>query len=229
MRYENLREVFPESVTEIELRKIVNGIARIHKLTEEMVMPSKNEHQDEQVEKLEGRIHIDWSSLEIMPILVQGPIVTQLTQEEIEVIKKIDETAAPIVKISKNHACLKEAVVHGVLGLTHARFLPNGEVYFFDFADRGRVPVVMELAVLILEFSELAPEEYENKKRIILDEYQKVNPLGTKDLELLEPKIISRLLSTIMYLCYRSAVENNSEYVHYFRSRIEKLRRFLKE
>lgn len=229
MRFEKLREISSETVTEEELRKIVNGIATIHRLLENFSLPNKYESenidsQKDSEEKKEEEIQIDWSVKEIYPLLIKSPMKDRFTSAELEEIKILDKKANEIMSKSKDTSDLKKSVIHGDMGLTHARFLLNGEVYFFDFADRGYKPIVNELATFLLEF---VNENFEKTKNIIIDEYQKTNPLSQKDLDALEGNMISRIIGTGMYLCYRSMAEKSDNYLDSIKNRIELLRKFL--
>lgn len=170
------------------------------------------------------KFQIDWSIKEIYPLLIRTPMRDSFTPVELEEIKLLDKKANEAISKSNDSSRLKQSVIHGDMGLTHARFLPNGEVYFFDFADRSYKPVVVEIANLLLEFVD---NDFEKTKSIVIDEYQSTNPLSQQDLEALEGRMISRIIGVGMYFCYRSMVENSVNYLPGIRNKIELLSRFV--
>lgn len=104
---------------------------------------------------------------------------------------------------------LKKTLIHGDMALHHAPFLPNHEVYLYDFADRSWSTVIDELAILaahLYTVEEIDFSRWEQLTDWMFRGYTSVATLTAEDYAAFQPMLIHRLLDELTYLWDLSAV-----------------------
>lgn len=124
------------------------------------------------------------------------------TSEELKKIESVDQNACEFLhSLSKNiFEPLQQSILHGDINLGHARFLPNGEVFFLDFGDRIHGPIAYELATLrvgLFRKEDISFEKLDELYQSFLDGYMRYNPLSPTDIQSVSFLSIKRALDEI--------------------------------
>lgn len=104
---------------------------------------------------------------------------------------------------------LKKTLIHGDMALHHAPFLPNREVYLYDFADRSWSAVIDELVILAAHLYTIEEIDFSRWEQLIdwmFRGYTSVATLTVEDYAAFQPILIHRLLDELTYLWDLSAV-----------------------
>lgn len=128
-------------------------------------------------------------------------------------LRKIRSDAIHYLRQQKLDEELTKTVLHNDLGLGHLQFLPNGEVYIFDFSDFEYGPISLELGVLFFNFyreGELTIEEWRSMIEEFLAIYTKTVSLTDNDKKAINIFTVSRMLEHIRYLDRMSIKEGHS-------------------
>lgn len=98
---------------------------------------------------------------------------------------------------------LAKTLIHGDMALHHAPFLPNQEVYFYDFADRSWAAVIEELVILaahLYTVEDIGFARWEELMDWMFEGYTAQSVLDAKDYAAFKPILIHRLLDELSYL-----------------------------
>ena len=104
---------------------------------------------------------------------------------------------------SVDESALRRCLVHNDLAPKHSRFLRNGKVYFFDFADRGLGPVSWDLAGMIGSLywsADISFRRWEHLRNLFLEAYLWESSLPRRDQAAITPMMLSQLIGTARYL-----------------------------
>ena len=192
MRLERLRRCRPTSIGAEELIKIAQTVARMHAALREY-------HVRDRLFDATSPEPVNGAYAK----LSASPNSDAFDSAELASLEALDQRMVRYVLDSQSKDQLTGSVLHGDLHLEHAQFLPDGEVYLFDFGDRTRGPVAHELAVTLgylYSAEDVSFERWEELKRWLLSGYTSVQELTPADLNALRPLIIHRLLKEIAFL-----------------------------
>ena len=195
MRFEELKRSSPSIITDQELASIAGDIGKMNKVLQEF--PGREKVEPTNVTKKEDWITNNWQTF------LNSKNRDEFTDEEVEKIKLLNERMVGFLDIPLEDGGLTISVLHGDLGLEHARFLPDGRVYFFDFSDYSRGPIVWELATFIQNLYREGPitiERWKEMYKVTLDAYQEELALSSSDISNLPKIMLLRILKDIAYL-----------------------------
>lgn len=191
MKQEKLRMIAADTAKEKELRRIAQDMAKMHQVLRNYPRKESFKKSIEDPDLMRE----DW---ETYHRIIASPLGASFTKGELAMVKATDESIVEYMR--KNYPPeLKEfSVIHGDLALEHAQFLPDGSVYFFDFADTAWGPIARELAVFFVRLytSPVGPatfERWEKLKEWALEGYQSVNSLSEVDIKAIGAMMIKRL------------------------------------
>jgi len=199
MRFEDLLMRTPSTVTQAELSKIARETARMHKvllgypnkgfLTTEKLSADERSGEEETISAYEA--------------LMQSVHAEKFSKEQLEKFAEADFKMEEFIKTNTPILPLTESIIHADLSLEHAQLLPDGNVYFFDFADRSWGTVAQELATfttMLYQWEDISFQKWEELRRWLIDGYQTIKPLTNNDLRAIPQKALIRLLGANKYL-----------------------------
>ena len=192
MRLEKLRKCTPSSISAPELKLIAKTAAQIHERLQDY--PDKDQSFD-----LLSRP----PAAEAYEKFAASPLAAELTSAERARLREINGKMVDYVRRNPPNGFLGKSLLHGDFTLEHAQFLPNGEVYLFDFADRWWGPIVYGLAVPLAHFyseDNISFGRWEELKHWFLEGYTSERKLTLEEEAALNPALIVRLLNEIAYL-----------------------------
>lgn len=128
--------------------------------------------------------------------------------------KRMEEVAA-----APRQLPLTVSVLHGDLGLEHVRLIGANArtaegVYFFDFSDFARGPVIFDLAIMVSRLyweSDISLSRWDLLRDWLCDGYASTSTLGENDWDAFEAALIERLLIEVRFL-NRVALKTNAPY-----------------
>jgi Ser/Thr protein kinase RdoA (MazF antagonist) len=126
MKLNQLRRAWASEIDQKEIEAIGRELAKIHKALTKFPGRKKIENrfyppQKEDEAKRPFEIFCQWT-------VWTKPELAKLAEEEMKMYRYLADKPLP-----QN---LPQTIIHADLGLEHAQFLENGQVYFFDFSDR---------------------------------------------------------------------------------------------
>lgn len=135
--------------------------------------------------------------------LMQSVHAEKFSKEQLERFAGVDEGMEEYIKTHSPTPPFTESIIHADLSLEHAQLLPDGNVYFFDFADRTWGPVAQELATFLTMFyqwEDISFHKWEELRLWLIEGYQTVTLLTENDLSAIPQKALIRLLGACKYL-----------------------------
>lgn len=198
MRFETLRQCHAGNVSELELLCIARTQAKMHMILREY-------SKDAQFAKVPPYRPTNRAYVK----LLDSPFAAALNKEELSTITVVDRKMVDYAKGFKQVGNLTASTLHGDMRLEHAQFLPSGEVYLFDFADRSWGLVAHGLAVTLAHFycdEEISFERWEQLRDWLLKGYTSICALTDDDIAAIKPLLVMRLLDEITYLSIRAKV-----------------------
>lgn len=199
MRFEKLRVCTPSTVTQKELIKIASETAKMHKVL--LGYPNK---EILKYKKLPAEEWVDKDNPKsAYEALIQSVHAQKFTKKKLKKFSKADSKMEEFIKMHAPSLSLTESIIHADLALEHAQLLPDGNVYFFDFADRSWGAVTQELATfmtMLYQWEDISFQKWEELCQWLLDGYQTLAPLAENDLHAIPQKALIRLLGACKYL-----------------------------
>ncbi|MDO8657308.1 MAG: phosphotransferase [Candidatus Levybacteria bacterium] len=196
MQFEELRLTHSSSVTQNEIEKIASTMARMHQALENY--PRKENLYKSNLmspNKLQ-----EWGSYEQ---LIKSLNKKEFSSEELAHIRESDSKIIDYLKRNFPPQAVNYSILHNDIALEHAQFLPDGEVYFFDFADRSYDPISFELAVFLTHLfrsDNISYTRWEELQTWVINGYQSVRKLPQVDLDAIKPFILRRIEGELWYL-----------------------------
>ena len=197
MRLERLKRLSPSEITLPEVELLAETVAQMHKIFQ--TYPRKD-----QIAKM---------SLPLSPSVVSdgfddlifSPNVKVFHENELETLRITDERLVSYIKMQtiSTPTPLKESILHGDLSLGHARFLPDGSIYLFDFSDFSFGPIIWELATMLSYFYKEGGVSIGRWLEIgshFFNQYKRHMSLTSNDIDALHYCLIDRLLFEIRTL-----------------------------
>lgn len=194
MKYEDLKEASPSTVSREEVIKVGKAIASLHKTALDYREKNKLDTKGISAAKIPEDAYETFS---------KSVNASEYAPEELEDIKQLIANMITFLKENPIPDDLTKSVLHGDMAFEHAQFLPNGEVYFFDFGDRWYGPVIQDLAVMVENLyqpEDISFERFEQLKDWLLEGYLSVNNLTSEELEFIKPLVVMRNLIASNYL-----------------------------
>lgn len=199
MKLEKLRRVSVSTITTLEINSIADIMAHMHIVLQSY--PRKRKI---------ASIHIP-KSLSIksqgFKDLLSSPNSSFFSKKELSIISKIESRLESYIKNNNKSHFLKKTVLHGDLSLGHMQFLPNGEVYLFDFSDFSFGPIVWDLSTLFIYFykeGEISLKKWRILTRRFIYRYKQSLLLNKEDISAFKFFLLDRLLFEIRTLNYIS-------------------------
>jgi Ser/Thr protein kinase RdoA (MazF antagonist) len=121
-------------------------------------------------------------------------------------IKEFDSSEKEMFSYLDKHpqfSNLPETVIHADLGLEHTLYLPNDDVYFFDFADRIVNPKIDDVATFLAMLyggEDIDLKKWEELKTIFLTSYNQVNPINEDETSNMNRFMMTRMMGANQYL-----------------------------
>ncbi len=199
MRFEDLRMCTPSTVTQDVLTKIASETAKMHKIL--LGYPNKEILKNKQLPAEKGAEKDEPKSA--YEALVQSVHLKKFSKEQLKKFAEVDSKMEEFIKTHTPSLPLTESIIHADLALEHVQLLPDGNVYFFDFADRSWGAVAQELATfmtMLYQWEDIAFQKWEELSQWLLNGYQTVTPLTSNDLQAIPQKALIRLLGACKYL-----------------------------
>lgn len=197
MRYETLTRYPASALSKEQLNKIASTIAHMHKVL--MVYPRK-----EHVRKsIHDAMAIYNHSMKDFDRFLTSPNAKSLYLQDHERLRKIRTDAINYLQKQKLAENLTRSVLHNDLALGHLLFMPNNDLYIFDFSDFEYGPVALDLGVLFFNFyreGDLTIEEWRSMIKDFLSIYTKIVPITQNDKKAIDIFTVSRMLEHIRYL-----------------------------
>ncbi len=194
MRHEEIREPKPTTITQDELENIARTVAKMHNVLKDY--PNRD--------KLIEKDHIPTQlPVDALQLLMDSPNKNVFTANEIQRLKELDVKMVDYLKNNPVPTNLSETVLHGDLTFGHAQLLPNGEVYFFDFADRWYGPIAHELGILtenLYRPEDITYERFEQLRDWLLTTYAAEVKLTPEDYKAMTPFILRHTMEAVRYL-----------------------------
>jgi len=179
MKYEELTVLSLESITREEMIKVAKAIAKMSKVA--MDYSNKFNIPIEKVSDVPK---------DLIDNLLVSPNKSEFNDQEIEKIIASYKAVQEYLKQNPiNFEELTKTVLHSDLMLNHTPLLPNGEVYFFDFADRWFGPVVWDLAIMLNNLYRggvISVERWEELQRWFFEGYTPEIELTQSDYKVLK-------------------------------------------
>jgi Ser/Thr protein kinase RdoA (MazF antagonist) len=228
MEMEDLRFAGPASVQKEDLESIVRTVARMHQclrlyrynddpppkgITQHhRVITNAAKHLVRSAARIYQPVRKSSQSLRFTirhglvgyDFLVVSPGARLFTRDYLDGIRILDMEMKAYLGEQSVSSPLSESLIHGDLALQHMPFLPNGDVYLFDFGDRSRGTVAEELAGMFVSFyidDAITFDRWERLKEWTLNGYNSQFPLTRGDVVAIMPFIMRRLLVGITYSC----------------------------
>ncbi len=194
MKHEDLRMVTPGTISNQELRAIAQQTAKMH----QVLRGYPN------IEVIRNRQKVGRTEAERKPIdVVAESRARSFSQQQLDKFRAIEDKMMSYLKSHPIIGTLSETIIHADLSLEHTRFLPNGEVYFFDFADRKWGSIAEELGTFVetlYQWEDVSFEKWEELKTVFLEAYFDANKLTDLDKRAIEGRILIRAMGAIRYL-----------------------------
>lgn len=197
IKFEDLRECTPPTIKRHELIILAKTVAKMHQILKKSPCFEKYIKESLLAEKPEVLTTGAYSTF------IKSPNAEIFNQDELKQIEVLDQKMVKYAKIHLLRSNLSHSIIHGDLALEHAQFLSNGEVYFFDFADRSWAPIALDLAILLVHLyrvEDIPFERWEKLKSWVISGYTSVNELTPEDHAAIKPLMIYRLLDEIKWL-----------------------------
>ena len=195
MVHQDLRRVYPNNIRKQELIKISQEIAKMNKILQS--------YPDVKITKEQDNLHKHIDSLSWFEVFTDSPNSKIYNGKEIEHLKTLNQQMYEYYSNNIPGKNLTESIIHGDLALGHTRFLPNNEVYFFDFTDFAYGPVSQEIAVFLNNLyreNGISFEKWEEFRKIVLNTYSSEMSINKHDLKAIIPLIVRRISGEILYL-----------------------------
>ncbi len=228
MKLEDLRFAGPSSVQKEELQSIARTVAKMHQCLRlyhhnenpqpggitlhrravinaakhfvrsavKMYQPFREPSRSSRFIIREGLVGYD--------MLVTSSGARLFTGEDLSRIRTLDLEMKAYLAEHSVETPLRESLIHGDLALQHTPFLPDGNVYLFDFGDRSLGTVAEELAGMLVSFytdDVITFDRWERLKEWTLNGYGSQFQLTQGDSAAIMPFIVRRLLVGITYSC----------------------------
>jgi len=194
-------------VTKSELFKIGSETAKLHKVIRKYPYLTKK--------KINGT-----KSQSAFKAFTQCINSNSFTKKQLSTFSLTDANLVKIANSQDVELPLTETFLHADLALEHARILSNGEIYFFDFADRKWGSVSEELATFIsmlYQWEDISFDKWRELKTVFLDGYQSVTTLTANDYEAVPAYIAVRILRSTRYLSILTKDEPSTHVVNWIR------------
>lgn len=200
MKLEVLKELDSNTVTEEELRLVGQTIGKIHRVC-----------TDYQILKAENSVitypEINWENFSILK-LISDSSLKDFFQNKINELEEIDEDIKR--NFTQDYMNLTYSIIHGDLYLDHTRLLPNGDVYVFDFGDRAREKVSLEIAIFIVRMIKHVDGNRLNMlKEWFIEGYLNEMKVTDDDLKQINKEIVRVIYWDINFSCKQATKENN--------------------
>ena len=202
MKFEKLKECRPSTIKRNDFSKIVKDIAKMHNVLKKY--PG--------IDKCIGKSPSDskWPEVFITgfyPNLIKSPNSKVFNKKELNNLESLNQKFIEYVKSKSMPSNLAHSIIHGDLSLEHAQVLPDGNIYFFDFADRKYAPVAEELGVFLSHLfraGDISFERWEELKTWLLEDYVSVAKLTKDDREAVQVSLLYRLVYATNWLNEKS-------------------------
>lgn len=206
MKFEELRIVMPINMTRDEMTKIAIETAKMHK--------ALLEYSREETQTKDKNLDIPRA----YDALVESVHAKSFSSDQLDQYKDIDTRMGRYIQTHLQPERLTKTLIHGDLAPEHARFLPDGGVYFFDFSDRSWAPVALELGIYfdaLHSWGDVPVAKWEQLNDWFLESYQSVFPLTELDLQAIPLFMLYRQMDVIKYLCKLYKNEPNEHTVNW--------------
>jgi Ser/Thr protein kinase RdoA (MazF antagonist) len=193
MEKEELHMLEPSTVTRDQLMRVGEATATLHRVMKLYESEFDNETAERVLNDTEG----SYERLE------KSPYAQKFSGEQMERFKRANEVMLAYLQTHPPADGLEQQLIHGDLGLEHARVLPDGNIYFFDFADRKVSTRADELATFVTtlyQWEDISFERFETLRQWLLEGYQKVTPLAETELREIDREMMVRILNAHRYL-----------------------------
>lgn len=140
-------------------------------------------------------------------LLVSSPNASAFTSEELARFLIIDREMKAFLTANSQSPHLTMSIIHRDLKLEHTPFLANGDVYIFDFTNRGVGSISEDLSGMLYELiasEEITYDRWEKLKDVFLTGYTSALHLTSTDLGAISPFIMSFILRRISTLSKRA-------------------------
>lgn len=197
MRFENLRRASPSAVTEAELKRVAGETAKMHQKLSGY--PGKNEWP----KVTTTDTALTNKKTPAFNAFIQSVNSEWFTEGQLEYFRTVDARMETFIRKFDTPNNLAYGPIHGDLALEHAQFLPDGSVYFFDFADRAIAPIAHELAVFLTwlyQWENISFDRWEQLKTWLLEGYRAETQLTPDDISSIPHFEIRRILGATYYL-----------------------------
>jgi len=194
MRFEKLHEEKPSKISDKKLSIIGGTIGKMHQVLS--VYPDKKDY---------FRMNFpDWLIREDIKKKIEGsPSLKRIQKEDINLFINHFCNISKLKEKYSNYKNLSISILHTDLAFEHTPFLPNGEVYIFDFADRFIGPVCFELGYMFAQYFKVGTisfKRWEYITKIVLESYQTQKQLSEDDINAIPITITLRILASVRYL-----------------------------
>ena len=194
MKYEEIREPKPSTITKEELSRIASRVAQMHEVLK------KYPDKDLLVEPnhIPAQLPVD-----TLAIFLRSPNKNVFDDKELEKLRELDARMIDYLEKNPLPLNLSESVLHGDLAFGHAQLLPDGDVYFFDFADRWYGPIAHELGILTINLyrpEDINFEKFEQLRDWMLTAYTAEGKLTTEDFRAMTPFMLRQIMEAVRYL-----------------------------
>lgn len=227
MKCEDLRHTRPASIQKAELLKIAQTVARMHQCLKLYPMREKPMIRDKttfgkvviSLKKIFWKTAGKYRPLSTnsrcdnfmirgdstgYDVLAVSPIAGTFSPEHLSRIQALDRQMKAYLASHSPLSCITKSLLHGDLSLEHAPFLPNGDVYLYDFADYAWGAVAEDLAKLLERMyavDDITFDRWEELKDWLLKGYDAASHLTPEDLEAILPFMMRALLVRITFRC----------------------------
>jgi len=187
MRYESLRIARASTITPEELKKIVAVIAKIHRILFEYPGGKKTK-------SIRKPFCPDKTFFET---LINTSYIKRFSKEEIEEFHLISLQMENYIKSFPSFNRSTKSLIHADLSLEHCQFLPDGDIYLFDFCNRHWGPVALDIGIFLIRLFQtdnIPLQRWEALKKLTLKTYQEFLPLNKNDRRSIEKIMIRELL-----------------------------------
>jgi len=204
MELEDLKKISASDLSKDQIEKIATTVSHMHQVL--MNYPRKDRVRVTEHDAMSIYNH----TLEDFDTFLTSPNATSPHLQDHERLKRIRMDAIRYLHRSKLEKDLTQTVLHNDLGLGHIQFLPNGEIYIFDFSDFEYGPVALDLGVPFFNFyreGNLTINQWRAMTKDFLAIYSNEIPLTQNDEKAIDIYTVSRLLEHIRYLDNMSVKE----------------------
>lgn len=193
MEKEDLLMFEPSTVTQDQLVKVGEATATLHRV----MRLYGNDFDDETTDRVLTDTEGSYERLKV------SPYAQKFSGEQMERFKRAHEVMLAHLQSHPPADGLKQQLIHGDLGLEHAQVLPDGSIYFFDFADRKVSTCADELATFVTtlyQWEDISFERFEVLREWLLSGYQRETPLVEAEVREIDREMILRILHAHRYL-----------------------------